>query len=746
MTEIEGYIEEFKLYMSISELILPENMIRSCERLFEEAIRENIELHRSGAICRAITKKLKLEANSSKSLIDACAVQKVFFNSLEKKRILEWYCESDMKSLYENLIYKGVDTIQAQLFISNYPCLSESDTLDTFHKQCDNPINKRTKKVDYGLKKPMIEAIFASYIYECFDEKFIHCVNSGVDLINYKSEYWSHIHKNGSFSREHALTYIDLSAVKNLPTDYNQLRNFVSIFIKNIYLNQNNHTYAFIKIPSQLPSKWRLANDITLFSEKFIERTENIGYFKPEKISQVTSNSLDLELNPSLFDKVNEGFIYKDCFVLFEDNGATEPSLLLSFRKDERDETKIPCPKCRSMSVQGNSYPSLGIKSWECKNPLCEDRSMSNRGKRYSFESLLKQKSIECPDSQISKKLLARWKRDIIYDVTPGEEIEYIIRCHSLPSDTLHLLTENTDFEKYGRRIKPFNYSDMNTTESTWLEFESSDFFKRWLNIAIDHSSHPDKNLSSRSYNNSRILIGDSESSLRLVSDNTVDAAVTSPPYYNARDYSQYENMYIYLVKMLRVAKEVLRTLKPGGYFSYNIFDYFDNENIVATSALGQKRMILSSYIQYGFEKLGFEYVTNVPWDKGEIEGKRAYNSGNNSPYYQSPLNCWEHIMIFRKPGGGNETDFWPNVLKCGAVHKIIKGVNTFGHTAPFPMEIPDMISTQLLEHSIVLDPFAGSGTTGLSAITYNHDFILCEALAEYVELIQTRLSLNKPI
>jgi DNA modification methylase len=747
MTKIEYYIDEFKSYLSLSGLTLSKSLIKSCEILFDEASKKNVELNTNGAICRAIKKKLKLEAVNSKSLIDACAQQKIFFNALEKKRILDWYCESNIKSLSEILIYKGIEREQVSELLSEYPFLTELDTLHAFHEQFDNPINNRTKKVDFGLKVPMIESIFSSYFYECFDESFIHCVNSGVDRQNYRGEYWAHIHESvrGDYSREHALTYIDLDAIEGLPVNYNDLRSFIAILIKNIYEKQNNHTYAFIKIPSHIASKWCLANDIILFAEKFIERVEKIGYFKPEKIAQVTSDALGLELDSKLFDKVNEGFLYKDCFVLYEDAGEMEPSLLLSFRKDERDETKIPCPKCRSLVVQGNSYPSLGVKSWECKNLLCEDRSMSNRGKRYSFESLLKQRSIECPDSQIPKKLLARWKRDIIYNVSPGEDIEYIIRCYSLPDDTIHILSTNHEFKVYNRHVECFDYSNANISEPLWVLFESSDFFKRWVDIAFNHSSLPlpEENLKSLNFNKSRILVGDSESSLTLVKDNSVDAAVTSPPYYNAREYSQFENIYIYLVKMLRVAEQVYRTLKPGGYFAYNIFDYFDNENIVATSALGQKRMILSSYIKYGFEKIGFEYTCNVPWDKGEIEGKRAYNLGNNTPYYQSPLNCWEHIMIFRKPGGDTVTVCWPKVLKCKAVHKIVKGVNTFGHTAPYPIEIPDIVSSRLLTNSIVLDPFSGSGTTGLSAKKFNHDFILCEALGEYVELIQKRLELN---
>ena len=181
----------------------------------------------------------------------------------------------------------------------------------------------------------------------------------------------------------------------------------------------------------------------------------------------------------------------------------------------------------------------------------------------------------------------------------------------------------------------------------------------------------------------------------------------------------------------------VFRQTKP--YFKKK----FDNENIVASSAMGQKRLILSSYIKYGFESIGFEYITNIPWDKGEIEGKRAYNSGNNTPYYQSPLNCWEHMMIFRKSSQNSSECNWEKVLKCKPVHKMVKGVNKFGHTAPFPPEIPQIIISQLSSGDSILDPFAGSGTTGVAAIENGQHFILCEALEEYASLIKRRLDLS---
>lgn len=739
---VDDYIEEFKSFLDLTELRLSKDLLTSCEALLNYARRSNSEYHKKGAIIRAVKKKLKLESPNIKGLIDALAKKKIYFNTLEKNRLADFYCNSNHSGLILFLEKRELDLEEINELLNQHCFLTDEETIDLFHEQCDNPINKRTKKVDLSLKKPMLESIFSSYFYESFNESVIHCFNSGVDIDDYIDDFWEHLHKNNSdqFSREHALTYLDLTSYNNLPKKYDELRNFLASLVKDAYYKQNNHTYLFIKIPRYIEDKWTLAGDITLFAEKFIEHEVKVGYFKPKKISEVTSSGLGIELKEELFSKLNEGFQYKDCFVLYDDNGNVEPDLLLSFKLDKRDESKIPCPKCRSLLVQGNSYPSFGIKSWECKNPLCEDRSMSNRGKRYSFESMLKQRSIEIPEAQIPKSLLSRWKRDVLYNVSPGEEVEYILRCYSLPNDNVYFLSKSPDTPSFGRTISKINV-DKNSSQSVcWNEFKSCDFFKRWNYLVGFRDKQDMKTVSKElTFDKSKILVGDSEETLRTVIENSVDMAVTSPPYYNAREYSQYENIYIYLVKMANIAREVYYSLKPGGCFVYNIFDYFDNENIVATSNMGQKRMILSSYIQFAFRTIGFEYVGNIPWDKGEIEGNRAYNSGNNTPYYQSPLNCWEHIMIFRKPGSEIYYE-WPSVLKCKPVHKMVKGVNTFGHTAPYPIEVPDLVSRILPKGSIILDPFSGSGTTGLSAVKFGHDFILCEAMEEYAELTMKRL------
>lgn len=217
----------------------------------------------------------------------------------------------------------------------------------------------------------------------------------------------------------------------------------------------------------------------------------------------------------------------------------------------------------------------------------------------------------------------------------------------------------------------------------------------------------------------------------------SVDGCITSPPYYNAREYSEWPNIYCYLYDMYNIGRQVYRILKSGGLFLFNIFDYFDNENSIAFSAMGKKRMILGAYIIHIFQKSGFRLNGNIIWHKGEIEGKRNFNQGNHSPYYQAPHNCWEHILVFSKGKIRRDLQAWPSVVRIKPVVKMVNGKNRLGHSAPFPKEIPMLLLEMLgiREKGIISDPFSGSMTTGRTALQHNFTSFNIEICKEYCEL-----------
>ena len=71
-----------------------------------------------------------------------------------------------------------------------------------------------------------------------------------------------------------------------------------------------------------------------------------------------------------------------------------------------------------------------------------------------------------------------------------------------------------------------------------------------------------------------------------------------------------------------------------------------------------------------------------------------------------------------------------PQIINVFPVVKMIKGKNVLGHTAPFPHEIPDLLTSRI--RGIVLDPYSGSFTTARSAASHRLKSISIEKSRDY--------------
>lgn len=291
---------------------------------------------------------------------------------------------------------------------------------------------------------------------------------------------------------------------------------------------------------------------------------------------------------------------------------------------------------------------------------------------------------------------------------------------------------------------------------------------------------------------------------LKLLKDNSIDLMVTSPPYYNARDYSQWESVDYYMNDMNNIFIELYRVIKNHHYIVLNVGDIICN---VGKAKWNTRKLPLGAMFVMMLEKIGFEYIDDYIWDKGEPQSKRQL--GNPPyPFYQYPLNCYEHILIFAKHkldktkipcpdcnetitqsnscsgigvqswecknpncptksshGRGKrfsersimmnnykkeenfiEEDFvkkWRrDIIRISPVIKTnCKGENIIGHSAPYPEEIPEMAIKYFSGiNDIVLDIFSGSGTTHKMALLNNRKFIGFEISQEYVEIEKQRI------
>jgi len=291
---------------------------------------------------------------------------------------------------------------------------------------------------------------------------------------------------------------------------------------------------------------------------------------------------------------------------------------------------------------------------------------------------------------------------------------------------------------------------------------------------------------------------------MRKMPDNFIDLTVTSPPYFNAREYSQWETVDDYYSEMKDIFTMIFQKTKNHRYFVLNVGDIVSH---LGGSKWNVKRLMLGARCICMLEDIGFEIIDDYIWDKGEPQTKR--NLGNPPyPFYQKPVNCYEHIIIAEKnvidktkincPDCNknitvsnsftkNNVQSWEcknpdcktkskskrgkrfssrsimmnnsktddnlirddlikkwrrDIIKMNPVIKInYKGENKLGHTAPFPRELPEMaILFFSCVGDVVYDPFAGSGTTLIMSILNNRNYIGSEISSEFCDVIEKRI------
>ncbi|ECL8977041.1 site-specific DNA-methyltransferase [Campylobacter coli] len=146
-----------------------------------------------------------------------------------------------------------------------------------------------------------------------------------------------------------------------------------------------------------------------------------------------------------------------------------------------------------------------------------------------------------------------------------------------------------------------------------------------------------------------KIIWGDCFKTLKKMKSESIACMVTSPPYYNAREYAKWDNLNTYFADMKKILKECYRVLDNHRVFIFNVGDIFDNDNLFTTSTWGKRRLPLGAYFINLFEKVGFTFVDDIIWDKGEVQSQRHKNGDKPYPFYQYPMNCYEHILVFHK-------------------------------------------------------------------------------------------------
>jgi len=271
--------------------------------------------------------------------------------------------------------------------------------------------------------------------------------------------------------------------------------------------------------------------------------------------------------------------------------------------------------------------------------------------------------------------------------------------------------------------------------------------------------------------NNLQILTGDSLAILPTMAAESVQCCVTSPPYWGLRDYEHPAQIgaepspEVYVENLVAMFREVRRVLRNDGTVWLNVGDGYarnggtgnhgPNAAVDNTKKLIQRRNCkvpdcwglkdrdligLPWRVAFALQTDGWILRSKITWVKKNPMPESVKNR---------PTNATEEVFMFaktpsyfydpngvREESGANLRNHW--ILSPDSSRS--------GHPATFPRELARRcILLGSREGDTILDPFSGSGTTGIAANELNRNVILIELNPTYVETSKIRAAAIQP-
>ena len=240
------------------------------------------------------------------------------------------------------------------------------------------------------------------------------------------------------------------------------------------------------------------------------------------------------------------------------------------------------------------------------------------------------------------------------------------------------------------------------------------------------------------------ILVGDALETLASLPAASHAVCVTSPPYNmggsNAPGKAgprgvarpgRFRGAYMgfddnlppeeYIAYHRAVVADLMRCLTPDGLLWYN---HRAKSDAAASGAVPLPERIVE----------GFPVRARVIWDKGGPGMGFCAAGRTGGAYYPTP--AYETIYLLAK---SKAALLDRTIAAAGDIWRITRqGVK--GHPAAFPVELAERAIAATLAQGAVLDPFMGSGTTGIAAKRAGRDFTGIELQQEYADLARNRI------
>lgn len=293
---------------------------------------------------------------------------------------------------------------------------------------------------------------------------------------------------------------------------------------------------------------------------------------------------------------------------------------------------------------------------------------------------------------------------------------------------------------------------------------------------------------------NIQLYNGDCLEEMKKMPDESVDCVITSPPYWGLRDYGSegqlgLEKTFVkYITKLCDIFDEVRRILKDEGTCWVNIGDTYgtqsgamrdgkfglkntNNQQFIQPKSLHKCLLQIPSRFAVEMIERGWILRNEIIWHKPnampqsvkdrfthdfekvfffvkhkqysfaqqlepfsmntDVEYRRALRRKNAEKYNMKKPYANNFPKKFGNTAGRNKRSVWSIATKPSKE----------AHIAMFPEELVETpIRSGCPEGGVVMDPFMGSGTTGIVAKRLGRDFVGIEINSEYYEMAKKRV------
>ncbi|MEM3541489.1 MAG: site-specific DNA-methyltransferase [Candidatus Bilamarchaeaceae archaeon] len=259
-----------------------------------------------------------------------------------------------------------------------------------------------------------------------------------------------------------------------------------------------------------------------------------------------------------------------------------------------------------------------------------------------------------------------------------------------------------------------------------------------------------------------------SSTKMEEVDDNSVHLIVTSPPYFNIKDYSQNgehkdldvgscKNYDEYLELLFKVFSECARVLVPNGKLCINV-PLVPLKKAGGTKKYTREILNLPADIHGIVKRIpSLRFFDMYIWERSNWTKKLMFGSYPYPPNFYAQNYC-EFIYVYVKEGAPikrtraqkelskvTQEEWLEYTSQIWKIPVPSRSDIAYGiHPAIMPEEIAKrLIKLYSFVDDVVLDPFAGSGTTLAVAKKLGRQFIGYELYEMYKSVIEKRLSIN---